>query len=127
MMIVVILVGILATAAVPMYTNLVERTRGQEAKATLLMIRSAERSYHLDNNEYIDLDTLVNDGYLEEPNITGAFFSYDVTTFTQNTFQAQATRQNGPAGTNGTTIILIQNPAGYQWDAANSTWPYPWW
>ena len=59
LMIVVIIVGILAAVAIPLYTTNVKRAIRTEAEATLGAIRSAERIYKSENNTY----TLATAGY----------------------------------------------------------------
>jgi len=53
LMVVVIIVGVLAAAAVPIYRGNVKKAIATEAIATLGSIRSAERIYHAEYNKYI--------------------------------------------------------------------------
>jgi len=55
MMIVVIIVGILAAAAVPMYTSYIRRAYTVEAKATLGAIRSAELVWYAEHKAFLSI------------------------------------------------------------------------
>ena len=55
MMIVVIIVGILAAAAVPMYTSYIRRAYTAEAKATLGAIRSAELVWYAEHKAFLNI------------------------------------------------------------------------
>ena len=52
LMVVIIIMGILATLAIPNYNNSLERALGQEAKANLKLIAAAERIYRMETNTY---------------------------------------------------------------------------
>lgn len=53
LMIVVLIIGILTTIAVPQYKKTVDTSRALDAIATLQMIANANRMYQLDNNAYV--------------------------------------------------------------------------
>lgn len=55
MMIVIIIVGILAAAAVPMYTSYIRRAYTAEAKATLGAIRSAELVWYAEHKAFLSI------------------------------------------------------------------------
>ncbi len=55
LMVVVIIVGILAAASVPVYRGNVKKAIATEAVATLGSIRSAERLYNAEYNTYTDV------------------------------------------------------------------------
>lgn len=115
-MVVVTIIGILATFAVPGFSNVVERIRVREALATLQMIWAAERVYFVENNEYQIVDTAdVNAGTdvqwtklgLPNPNAaTNRSFDYSVPdTDPPGTFEAHAVRS-------GTAMFLKINEDG---------------
>ena len=52
MLIVVILIGILSSIAVPNFTGMRERALGREAQANLRLIAAAERVYELEMDTY---------------------------------------------------------------------------
>jgi len=53
LMIVIIIVGILAAVAVPIYSGFVKRAYSSEAKATVGAIRAAEQVYYAEKNEWL--------------------------------------------------------------------------
>ncbi len=52
MLVVVLIIGILATIALPQYQRSIERARATQARQTLLTIAEAEHAYFLQNREY---------------------------------------------------------------------------
>ncbi|MBI4335381.1 MAG: prepilin-type N-terminal cleavage/methylation domain-containing protein [Candidatus Omnitrophica bacterium] len=62
LLIVLIIIGVLATLAIPQYTNYIERARGAEALSMIGALKTAEATYKLTNNIYTtNLVTLSND------------------------------------------------------------------
>lgn len=58
LIIVLVVVGVLASIAVPSYRQYVLRTHRVEAKAALMKIASAQEQYYLQNNTYADTSAL---------------------------------------------------------------------
>ena len=52
-MIVIIVIGILATISMPIYRNYVRRSISSEAEALVNMIAQAERIYYMENGNYL--------------------------------------------------------------------------
>ncbi len=67
LMVVVIIVGILAAAAVPIYRFAVRKAYISEARAALGAIRSAELVYHAENEDYLGVSV----GDIGEPEGSG--------------------------------------------------------
>ena len=91
LMIVVVIVGILAAVAIPMYRGSVEKARASEAEAALGTIRSSERVYHAEHGAYYgDDDSLVtplatgNELSLDESDLDGRYFSHECYIFDGN-------------------------------------------
>lgn len=78
LMVVVIVIGILATIAVPMYTGARDRATGAEAFTNLKAILDAEKAYRAQNSAWAtSMTTLVNQGYIDDPNVvSGHKFTY---------------------------------------------------
>ncbi|MBU0650928.1 prepilin-type N-terminal cleavage/methylation domain-containing protein [bacterium] len=92
-LIVILIVGILASLAMPQYTKLVEKAKVSEAKTMLSAIRTAEGIYFSEKDEYTE--DLEDDLDVE---VTTAKFSYAVTAENDavpQTFKATATRIGG--------------------------------
>lgn len=102
-LITVVIVSLLGTFAMVTYVRVYEKSRGYQAVTILRMIRTAERLYYLDWNEYEDLPTncssdLVQEGYLQCPNLGSAqdrAFDYEVTRGGGADYTASAVRLSG--------------------------------
>ena len=88
LMIVVIIVGILAAVAIPMYTGATEKSRATECVAALGTIRSAMRNYYAEhvtfvNAGFTDGSQVTSTGILEvaDVDLNGRFFSSECYTF----------------------------------------------
>ncbi len=60
-MIVIIIIGILASMATPSYIKTIERAKDQDAKLALLMLQAAEKMYQTENGAYFasnDIDAI---------------------------------------------------------------------
>jgi len=88
LMIVVIIVGILAAVAIPMYTGATDRAKASEAVAALGTIRGAMRVYYAEHGTYIDASftdgaQATNGSILEvsDNDLLGRYFSTECYTF----------------------------------------------
>jgi prepilin-type N-terminal cleavage/methylation domain-containing protein len=115
LIVVVIIIGILATIAVPQYMKAVERSRGGKARSALTQIAKAEKMYSAENNGlYLaQTDALLAAGglndYVEMTDIgapADVDWQYDTTTGV-GTFTATATKDVGLPNA-GETLTLDQ-------------------
>jgi type IV pilus assembly protein PilA len=67
LMVVVALVGILATIGVVLFRNHVFNTRSVEAMAMMQSIRAAEENWRAENGAYLDVSSSMNDWYPDDP------------------------------------------------------------
>lgn len=88
LMIVVIVIGILAAVAIPMYQIVPERSRGTEAIAGLGLLREAMRTYYAEHGTYgnpsfVDGANVTVGGVLSvnDEDLLGRFFSAECYTF----------------------------------------------
>ena len=87
LIIVVLILGVLASLAIPRFTGSMEKAKGDEAIVNLRLIFAGQRMYRLDYNEYADnLDCLTPD-YIEDPR-GGLYFGYSIPTAPAGAFQA---------------------------------------
>ena len=112
-MIVTIIIGILASIAIPGYRKTMEKGYGDKAKVVLQTIYTAEKLYRLDYNTYGTLNSLISNKYIENPNTADRKFEYSTYgTPTTTTFQARATR----IGTNNQYLAINQDgPLSSYW------------
>ena len=93
LMIVVVIVGILATIAYPSYQQFIARAKRNEAKAALLQIAQNQERFYLQNNTYTtDMTQLgfpIAAGYITDTDS----YSITVTVADANDFMAIATYQ----------------------------------
>ena len=92
-MIVVIILGILASVAIPQYMKAIEKGRASEARNGLHIIYNAQRRYFLSNNNYYGGSGDIEDEleiYLESD-----YFNFS-SSGGANSFTATATRNSGP-------------------------------
>jgi len=109
LMIVVIIVGILAAVAIPMYQGATERAKASEAVAALGTIRGAMRVYYAEHGTYAIAGVAVGDqvtdsGVLDvsDTDLLGRYFSTECYTFTTavpdaNSFEITCTGANSTA------------------------------
>ena len=114
LIVVIIIIGILATLGFTQYTKVIERGRTAEAKAILGTIRTAQESYKLENGSYTGT---IGNLAVEAPTscATTHYFSYGITAAAATTFTAQATRcGTGTGKTPGSATVynITVNEAG---------------
>ncbi|MFH1867886.1 MAG: prepilin-type N-terminal cleavage/methylation domain-containing protein [Candidatus Omnitrophota bacterium] len=101
-LIVVIILGILATIAVPQFTRVVERARRGEALTCMAGIQTGQRIYSLDmsifTNNIAELDAVI---------ANNKYWAYNMAGANATAFNIRATR-SGSAWV-GQTILLNQN------------------
>lgn len=103
-LIVIVILGITAGLAVPVFNAQVESSRANEATSNLSIIYTAEKIYRLNNNTYYDGGTLATDAgtglNTDINNLFGTdipasqFYDLTVNQGDENGFTATATRNN---------------------------------
>ena len=66
LLVVLVIIGILAAVATPLYLQHTKRARVSEAVATMGLIRQAERDYKVNHNGYFDIAELANLGNIQK-------------------------------------------------------------
>lgn len=111
LVIVIIILGILATLGITQYTKMVEKGRSAEAKMVLGQIRSAEETYKLENGSYTGT---IGNLAVEAPTACTSthYFSYSISgggaAFTATATRCTAGGKN-PQATLAYIITLDQN------------------
>ena len=93
----VVILGILATWAIPHYSAAIERSRGKQAEINLIAIYNSEKRYRLDNSQYYTCQqtgcSQAGIGQALNLNITDSYFAYEIEN-TPDGFKATATRND---------------------------------
>jgi len=93
LLIVVIIVGIIGTLALPMLVKTMEKAKLGEAASNLNLIRTGEKIYFLEYGTFVMPHTELN---IEDPNEqANRYFQYSVDPVTGEDFRANATRREG--------------------------------
>lgn len=112
LLIVVIVVGVLASFALPQYSNAIERAKAGKARHSLGLIAEAEKMCRANTDAYVGFgaggaNAALGD-YIELAEVDAdTDWDYDVTGPTPTTFPAVATRTAGPKV--GQTITLNES------------------
>ena len=106
LVVVVVIIGILASLALPQYIKTVERSRQSEALTNLAAIRGAQTRYYLENSGYASNFTV-----LDIDNTTiGTYFNYTVVANATGILaNATRTSKKNPCGTTYYTISMYGN------------------
>lgn len=101
LLIVIIIIGILATLAIPQYTKMVEKSRTGEAKTVLGSMRTGEELYYAENQKYTNSITDL-EKYVSVPVDTSVahYFKYQsggliIGSASATNFNITATRKTG--------------------------------
>jgi len=120
LLVVVMIVGILAAIAVPMYTNYMLRARRADAKTALEQMRASQEMFRAERGSYsTDLTQLVNSWGVSATAGDYALISpFLVGTANSFTVQAQpTTARQTPDG----SLFINQN--GRKWDSDGNVYP----
>ena len=102
-LIVVIIIGILASIGIPQFAASIEKAKGGEARAGLGHIQTGEKVYYAENEFYTtvqeDLDIT----------LTNKYWAFSLATPTSTTYTATATRSGGTYS--GQTLTMDQSGA----------------
>lgn len=90
-LIVVIIIGILATLALPTLVKTLEKAKLGEAASNLNLIRTGEKIYFLENSFFTNDIGSLN---IEDPNSGAKYFDYTIPSADSSDFTARADRKN---------------------------------
>jgi type IV pilus assembly protein PilE len=122
LLVVIVIVGILAAIAVPVYTNYMQRARRADAKTALEQLRAAEEMYRAERGSYsTDLMQLVTSWGV--PNVSGDY-AILLNSATALGFLAEGRPNTVRQLSDGSLFI---NQDGRKWDSDGSVWPQGKW
>ena len=108
--IVIIIVGVLASLALPRLFKVVETSRGGEALNNASALRGSIARCHLKSNDYSLCDSITGELDLDSPNnAAGSHFTYSITA-TLSSFTIVATRNTRAGVVGGDIIWIMQTP-----------------
>jgi prepilin-type N-terminal cleavage/methylation domain-containing protein len=113
LLMVVIVIGILASLAIPQYQSFMERARSTEATNIIGSIKSAEELYVLENPTAYGADADIDTVYIDYPDADdaqGALWTYAIVPESSADlgYEVTATRVDGPE--KNATVIMTYEP-----------------
>lgn len=106
LLITLIIIGVLASIAVPNYTNMVERSKADQAVVYLKVIRTGEKIYYASNTSYTACADAPQIKARLGAEVTEDYYLFSVTSSAATTFLATAERK-----TDSKTIRIDQDGA----------------
>ena len=122
LVIVVLIVGILAAIALPMYRGYLQRARRVDAKTALEQVRAVQEMWRAEKGSYSIDGTLVElQTTLKAPANPVGYYNWSFTVLNANSFTAQAVPVGGgPQVSDGSLFI---NQDGQKWDSGGKYYP----
>jgi len=111
--IVIIIIGVLASLALPRLLNTVQSTYAGEAWQNISVIRGAIDRCNMLINDYQNCDTLADLDIADPGTATNAHFTYGMGA-TATIFTITATRTTRDGGTTTDTVVLMQDDTAQQ-------------
>jgi prepilin-type N-terminal cleavage/methylation domain-containing protein len=121
LLIVLIIIGVLATLAVPQFTGYVEKSRAAEALNMLAALRTGEDAYKLANGSYTtDFTKLgISNVKTNDPDAVAAgqhwWYSIMLDTATRYAILAYRSSKNAGSAKDQTIIMWFDEAAGVSW------------
>lgn len=121
LLVVVLIVGVLAAVAVPIYTSYMQRARRADAKTALEQIRAAQEMYRAENGRYaLQIQNTLDK--LGATTVSG-YYNISFTVALTNSFTARA-QATGKQTADGDLFI---NYLGQKWDSGGKFYPLGKW
>jgi prepilin-type N-terminal cleavage/methylation domain-containing protein len=124
LLVVMVILGVLGSLAMPKFFPQKEKAVVGEAISTLHAIRMGEKSYHADTGNFLTLGALDNNATWNQIGIDNpgsSRFAYAVSFATGRATATRTSVKSVPQKYRGTTIVLVLEDGS--WDEASSTHP----
>jgi len=106
--IVIIIIGVLASLALPRLFSTVEFSRSTEALAAIASVRSSMERCYLANADYTDCDTFADIDLDNPANSPGSHFTYTISSGAADAYSIIASRTTVNGGTAGDVVFVEQ-------------------
>ncbi len=124
LLVVIVIVGVLAAVAIPVYTNYMQRARRVDAKTALEQLRAAQEMFRAERGRYSNDGNDGNALLLLSSTFgvpaTSGDYNLSFTVSNQNSFTAQAVPFTARQLSDGNLFI---NQDGRKWDKDGLVWP----
>ncbi len=119
LLVVIVIIGILAAVAIPVYTGHMQRARRADAKTALEQVRASQEMWRAEKGSY-STDVAELQTTMGAPSTTiSPYYTWNFLVALPNTFTAQAV----PTGSQPADEALFINHRGQKWDAAGVFYP----
>ena len=125
LMIVVLIVGVLAAVAIPVYTSYVQRARRADAKTALLQVRGAQETYRAEHGSFAASAAALQNTMGAPQTTISPYYTWGFTVLNQNSFTAQAVPTGTQASDSGGTLFINQDGSQWNIDSKGVTHNYP--
>ena len=109
--IVIIIVGVLASLALPRFFRTVEYSRGTEALTSLNAVRQSMERCYLQRNAYTNCNAFANLDLEDPASSPNNHFTYAIAPAAATTYTITATRNTRDGGVATDTVVLTNNGA----------------
>jgi type IV pilus assembly protein PilE len=123
LLIVIVIVGILAGVAIPVYTGYIQRARRADAKTALEQVRAAMEMWRAEHGSYAATVAELQNTMGAPATSINNYYNWNFTVLNANSFTARA-QALGSQATDGNLFIDFQ---GQKWDSDGNFYPQGKW
>ena len=108
LLIVIIIIGILAAIAIPVYQGYIERARRTDAKTALEQVRAAQEMWRAEKGVYSTSVAALQTTMGAPASTISLYYTWDFTVMLTNSFTAEAVPQGSQTKDSGGTLLIDQ-------------------
>jgi type IV pilus assembly protein PilE len=125
LLIVIVIVGVLAAIAIPMYTNYMQRARRVDAKTALEQVRATQEMWRAEKGGYAT-NTAALQNTMGAPSATiGKYYTWNFLVQNSTSFTAQAIPQGSQTSDPGGTLRIDQDGTKTSQKGGGPIYTYP--